>query len=88
MSVKDIGHHLDDLYGYELSTETISNITERILEKAIEWQNRLLEPTYPIVFMDATVLKIKFDRVIKNTAYYIMLVNLEGKKNILGIWIA
>jgi transposase-like protein len=37
MSVKDIQHHLDDLYGYELSTETISNITEKILEKAIEW---------------------------------------------------
>jgi transposase-like protein len=42
MSVKEIQHHLDDLYGYELSTETISNITERILEKAIEWQNRPL----------------------------------------------
>ena len=89
MSVKDIQHHLDDLYGYELSTETISNITEKILEKAIEWQNRPLEPIYPIIFMDATVLKIKVDRVIKNTACYIMLgINLEGKKDILGIWIA
>jgi len=89
MSVKDIQHHLDDLYGYELSTETISNITDRILEKATEWQNRPLEPIYPIIFMDATVLKIKVDRVIKNTACYIMLgINLEGKKDILGIWIA
>ncbi len=89
MSVKDIQHHLDDLYGYELSTETISNITEKILEKAIEWQNRPLEPIYPIIFMDATVLKIRVDRTIKNTACYIMLgINLEGKKDILGIWIA
>jgi len=89
MSVKEIQHHLDDLYGYELSTETISNITEKILEKAIEWQNRPLEPIYPIIFMDATVLKIRVERVIKNTACYIMLgINLEGKKDILGIWIA
>ena len=89
MSVKDIQHHLDDLYGYELSTETISNITERILEKAIEWQNRPLEPIYPIIFMDATVLKIKIERAVKNTACYIMLgVTLEGKKDILGIWIS
>ena len=71
MSVKDIQNHLDDLYGYELSTETISNITEKILEKAIEWQNRPLEAIYPIIFMDATVLKIRIERVIKNVACYI-----------------
>ena len=89
MSIQDIQHHLDDLYGYELSTETISNITDKILEEANEWQNRPLQPIYPIIFMDATVLKIKIERTIKNTACYIMLgVTLEGKKDILGIWIA
>ena len=55
--------HLDDLYGYELSTETISNITEAIMDKAKEWQSRPLETIYPIIFMDATVLKIRVDRV-------------------------
>jgi transposase-like protein len=88
MSVRDIQHHLDDLYGYELSEQTISNITSTIVEKAKEWQNRPLEPIYPIIFMDATVLKIRVDRVVKNIAAYIMLgITLEGKKEILGIWI-
>ncbi len=62
MSVRDIQHHLDDLYGYELSEQTISNITNAIIEKAKEWQNRPLESIYPIIFMDATVLKIRVDR--------------------------
>ena len=88
MSVRDIQHHLDDLYGYELSTETISNITAKVIEKANEWQSRPLEPMYPIIFMDATVLKIRVDRVVKNIAAYIMLgITIEGKKEIIGIWI-
>ena len=88
MSVRDIQRHLDDLYGYELSTETISNITSKVIEKANEWQSRPLEPLYPIIFMDATVLKIRVDRVVKNIAAYIMLgITLEGKKEIIGIWI-
>jgi transposase-like protein len=88
MSVRDIQHHLDDLYGYELSEQTISNITSAVIEKAKEWQNRPLESIYPIIFMDATVLKIRVDRVVKNIAAYIMLgVTLEGKKEIIGIWI-
>jgi len=85
MSVRDIQHHLDDLYGYQLSEQTISNITDTIIEKAKECP---LEPIYPIIFMDATVLKIRVDRVVKNIAAYIMLgITLEGKKEILGIWI-
>ena len=88
MSVRDIQLHLDDLYGYELSTQTISNITEKVIEKANEWQSRPLDKIYPIIFMDATVLKIRVDRVVKNIAAYIMLgVTLEGKKEIIGIWI-
>ncbi|MCK5111320.1 MAG: IS256 family transposase [Arcobacteraceae bacterium] len=88
MSVRDIQLHLDDLYGYELSAQTISNITEKIIEKANEWQSRPLDSIYPIIFMDATVLKIRVDRVVKNIAAYIMLgVTLEGKKEIIGIWI-
>ena len=88
MSVKDIQLHLDDLYGYELSTQTISNITEKVMEKAEEWQKRPLDKIYPIIFMDATVLKIRVDRVVKNIAAYIMPgFTLEGKKEIIGIWI-
>ena len=88
MSVRDIQHHLDDLYGYELSEQTISNITDAIIDKAKEWQARPLDSIYPIIFMDATVLKIRVDRVVKNIAAYIMLgISLEGKKEIIGIWI-
>jgi transposase-like protein len=88
MSVRDIQHHLDDLYGYELSEQTISNITDAIIDKAKEWQSRPLDEIYPIIFMDATVLKIRVDRVVKNIAAYIMLgISLDGKKEILGIWI-
>jgi transposase-like protein len=88
MSIRDIQLYLDDLYGYELSTQTISNITEKVMEKAKEWQIRPLDKIYPIIFMDATVLKIRVDRVVKNIAAYIMLgVTLEGKKEIIGIWI-
>ena len=88
MSVRDIQNHLDDLYGYELSTQTISNSTEKIMTKVDEWQHRPLEAIYPIIFMDATVLKIKIDSVVKNIAVYIMLgVSLEGKKEIIGFWI-
>jgi putative transposase len=73
MSVRDIQLHLDDLYGYELSTQTISNITEKVIEKANEWQNRPLDKIFPIIFMDATVLKIRVDRVVKNIACYTLL---------------
>jgi transposase-like protein len=88
MSVRDIQLHLDDLYGYELSTETISNMTSKVLELAKDWQNRALNQMYPIIFMDATVLKIRIDRVVKNVAAYIMLgITAEGTKEIIGIWI-
>ncbi len=80
--------HLDDLYGYELSIETISNMTNKVLELAKDWQNRALEQMYPIIFMDATILKIRIDRVVKNVATYIMLgITAEGNKEIIGIWI-
>lgn len=88
MSIRDIQSHLDDLYGYQLSEQTISNITEAIMDKAKEWQSRPLESIYPIIFMDATVLKIRVDRIVKNVAAYIMLgITLDGKKDIIGIWI-
>ena len=55
MSVKDIQYHLNDLYKYELSAKAISNITEKILEKTIEWYNKSLEQIYLIIFMDSNI---------------------------------
>ena len=64
------------------SEQAISNITNAIIYKAKEWQNRPLEAIYPIIFNDATVLKIRIDRIVKNIAAYI---TLEGQKEIIGI---
>lgn len=68
------------MYGYKLSTETISNMTNKVLELAKDWQNRALEQMYPILFMDTTVLKIRIDRVVKNVADYIMLGIIAERK--------
>ncbi len=88
MSCRDIQDHLNSIYGVEVSSESISRITDNVLERAKEWQNRPLEPIYSIVFLDAIFLKAKTDGRVKNTAVYAMLgITLEGKKDCLGIWI-
>ncbi len=61
ISVRDVQLQLDDLYGYELSTELISNMPNKVLELAKDWQNRALDQMYPIIFIDATVLSIRID---------------------------
>ena len=89
MTVRDIQAHLVDIYGYELSPETISNMTEKVLERAREWQNRPLEELYTILFMDALFLKMRKEgRIINATVYAIIGINVEGNKDCLGLWIA
>lgn len=89
MSVRDIKEHLAEIYCIDISEQTISNMTERIMDKARDWQNRPLESVYSIVFIDATVLKVRIDSNVKNIATYIMLgVKLDGTKEILGMWIS
>lgn len=88
MTTRDIQDHLKDIYGYEFSPETISNITDQVLESAKEWQNRTLDTIYPIIYMDALVFKVRRDGRVQNTAVYgIIGINLEGKKECLGLWI-
>ncbi len=88
MTVTDIQKHLDDLYGYELSRTTISNMTEQLIMKAKEWHKRPLESVYSIVFMDATVIKVKVDGMVRNVAAHCMLgITVEGKKEIIGMWL-
>lgn len=89
LSTSDIKSHLENLYGYELSEQTISNITNAVYEKAKIWQNRALESIYTIVFIDATVLKVRIDNTVKNIAAYLILgVKLDGTKEVLGIYIS
>jgi transposase-like protein len=89
MTTRDIQAHIDDIYGYELSPETISNITDKVLEKAKEWQGRPLKGLYSIVFMDAMFLKMRTEGHVRNVAVYAVVgIDLEGKKEVLGLWIA
>lgn len=89
MTTRDIQAHIDDIYGYELSAETISNITDKVLERAKEWQGRPLKGLYSIVFMDAMFLKMRTEGHVRNVAVYAVVgIDLEGVKEVLGLWIA
>jgi transposase-like protein len=88
MTTRDIQSHIQELYGIEMSPTMISNITEKVLEVAIEWQARPLHSVYPIVFFDAIHYKVKEEgKVVSKAAYTCLGIDIEGKKDILGIWI-
>lgn len=89
MSTRDIQRHLRQVYGVEVSAETVSNITESVLADVREWQSRPLEKSYPIVFLDALRVNSRQDGKNINKALYVALaINWEGKKEILGLWLA
>ena len=88
MSTPDINAHLKRIYGFEVSAETVSRITDKILPIAKEWQNRPLDSLYPIIFLDGVVFNVVEDGVTrKKTAYIVYGVTMSGYKEILGIWI-
>lgn len=88
MSTRDIERHLESLYGIDASPELISRITDRIIPMIAEWQSRPLSAIYAIVFMDAIHYKVRQDgRVITKAAYTAIGVDLDGIKDVLGIWI-
>jgi transposase-like protein len=80
---------LEDLDGIDISPTLISQVTAAVLDEVVAWQYRPLDAVYPIVYLDAIWIKIRTDRVTQNQAVYLALgVNLEGDKELLGIWIA
>jgi len=89
MSLRDIEKQVKEMYDVEMSDSLISRIIDKIIPEIKEWQNRTLEPIYPIVYMDAMVFKIKGDSgFYKNKAlHFVIGINLEGKKDLLGMWI-
>ena len=88
MSTRDIGEQLKDLYGVEISAEMVSRITDRIIPEIKEWQQRPLETIYTFCFMDAIHYKVRDEgRICNRAAYVVIGVNVEGYKDILGIWI-
>ena len=88
MSVRDIQSHVKELYGAKISPTTISNITEKVMEQAYEWQSRPLDPTWAVVYFDAVHFKVKDSGVVQTKAAYTVYgVSLDGYREILGIWI-
>ena len=88
MSQRDIADTIEDIYGFEISHETLSNITDRVIETAGEWQNRPLKKFYPFLFVDCLYVNIRKDMESKSCAVYVVLgYDVNGNKDILGIWI-
>src|SRR5580693_1636279 len=89
MSVRDILHHLDQVYGTQLSHETVSRITDGVLEEVRAWQSRPLEQVYAVVFLDAIVVKVRDNQVVQNKPAYLAVgTGADGEKHVLGIWLA
>jgi putative transposase len=88
VSTREIQDHLISLYGIDVSPTLISNVTNKILPMIKEWQNRPLQSVYAIVFLDAIHYKVRYEGLIQNKAAYMVIgVDLDGNKDVLGIWI-
>jgi len=89
MSTRDIVAAFQEMYGAEISAGLVSQVTNAVLEEVVEWQNRPLDPIYPIVYLDCIVLKIRQDKRVINKAIYLVLgINVEGHKELLGMWVS
>jgi putative transposase len=89
MSTRDIVAAFEEKYGAEISSGLISQVTNAVIEEVIEWQNRPLDAVYPIVYLDCIVLKIRQDKRVINKAIYLVLgINIEGHKELLGMWVS
>ncbi len=88
MTTREIAAHLKEIYGTEVSPELISRATDSVKELLDDWRSRTLESFYPILFLDALVISVREDgKVIKKSIYMALAINLEGRKELLGLWI-
>lgn len=88
MTTRDINAYMYDIYGVDVSASMVSTITDLVLPQIAEWQNRLLSPLYPFVYLDGIHFKVrKENRVITKCAYVVLGVNESGYKEVLGVWI-
>jgi putative transposase len=89
LTVREIQGHLEEVYGADVSTTLISNVTEEVIKELTTWQSRTLDPVYPIVYFDALFVKTRQDGQSSSRAVYLALaVNMQGEKELLGLWIA
>ena len=88
MTVRDIQSHLREMYGVEISTGLISDVTDSILEEVKAWQDRPLEALYPIVYLDAMMVKMRYEGKVENRAVFTAIgINMDGCKAVLGLWV-
>ena len=88
MTCNDINEHIRDIYGIEVSESTISRITDKVLEEAKDWQQRPLESIYAVLFLDAIHYHVRSEgRVVKKAVYIAIGIDLDGKKDVLGMWV-
>lgn len=89
MTTRDIQAQVQELYGVQVSPTFVSNITEAVMEEVRQWQNRPLDALYPIVYVDCLVIKVRENQRVLNKALYLVLgVDMEGQKEVLGMWLA
>ena len=89
MTIRDIRHHMATVMRVDISHETISAVTDAVLDEVLVWQNRQLDEFYPVIFLDALRIKVRDGgRVVNKSAYMAIGVDIEGIKHILGLWIA
>jgi putative transposase len=87
MTTREIQGHLEEMYQVEVSPSLISEVTESVMEQARAWQNRALDPFYGVIFLDALYVKMRHEGRVENRAVYVALgINLEGRKEVLGLW--
>lgn len=87
LTTGEVQAHMAEVYGADVSRDTISRITDRILEEMSDWQNRPLDRVYPVVFIDALVVKIRDGQVANRPVYTAIGVNVDGERDILGLWV-
>lgn len=88
MTVRDVQAHLAEVYGVAVSPELVSKVTDAVVPELRAWQNRPLDAVWPIVYLDAVVVKVRDDHVVVNRPVYIALgVDIEGRKHVLGLWL-
>jgi putative transposase len=87
MTTREIQGHLQEIYGVDVSPSLISEITDAVIEEVKAWQTRPLEPLYPILFLDALMVKMRHEGKVENRAVYVAIgIDLDGRKDVLGLW--
>ncbi|MFI0421710.1 IS256 family transposase [Spongiactinospora sp. 9N601] len=86
LTTGEISAHLAEVYGADVSKQTISTITDKVLEGMTEWQNRPLDPVYPVIFIDAIHVKLREGQVANRPIYVALAVTVDGERDILGLW--